>query len=177
MKDKVTPLVLALVALALFLALEAPGPYRESPQPSEEVPNFEFELNGRPQELTDLRGRVVVLNFWATWCPPCVVEMPSLERLHQQLGPRGVVVLGISVDADAAAYEAFLKRLNIAFPNYRDPDRRISTLYGTFMYPETYIIDTEGRLVRKVIGSLEWDDPQVVSLLTGLLEKTPSSSG
>ena len=170
MKDKVTPVALGLVALALFLALQADPPYQESPRPSEEVPDFTFSSQGREQRLSDLRGRVVVLNFWATWCPPCVAEMPSLERLHRQLSPRGLVVLGVSVDLDAAAYEKFLRDLNITFINHLDPDRHVSSLYGTFMYPETYIIDSQGRLVRKVIGPLEWDDPQVVSLLTQLLD-------
>ena len=171
MKDNVTPLALGLVALALFLALESDPPIRESPHPSEEVPDFTFIHQGREQRLSDLRGRVVVLNFWATWCPPCVAEMPSLERLHRQLSPRGLAVLGVSVDLDAAAYEKFLRDLNITFINHRDPDRNITSLYGTFMYPETYIIDAQGRLARKVIGALEWDDPQVISLLTALLDK------
>ncbi len=176
MKDKVTPVVLLLVALSLFLALEAPGPRLESPRPLEAVPDFTFVLNGREQKLSDLRGRVVLLNFWATWCPPCVDEMPSLERLHQRLGNRGLVVLGVSVDADPATFDTFLRTYNITFPNYLDPERRISMLYGTFMYPETYIIDGEGRLVRKIIGPLEWDEPQVVAPLESLLPKTPPSS-
>ncbi len=169
MKDKVTPVVLVLVAVALLAALWSSPPTVESPQPSEEVPNFDFAVNGRAMELTGLRGQVVLLNFWASWCPPCVAEMPSLERLHQRLGPRGLYVLGVSVDADRAAFESFLRDNKITFPNYRDPGRRISTRYGTFMYPETYIIDRQGRLVRKVIGALEWDDPQVIDFLTRLL--------
>lgn len=176
MKDKLTPVVLGLVLLALVLALEAPRPRLESPQPADEVPNFSFTLNGRPQELRDLRGQVVVLNFWASWCPPCVEEMPSLERLHRRLQGRGVLVLGISVDEDPAAYDTFLRSNNITFPNYRDPEKRISTLYGTFMYPETYIIDRQGRLVRKIIGPLQWDDPQVVEFLTRVLESSSAST-
>jgi peroxiredoxin len=177
MKDKVTPVVLGLVALALWVALEAPTPYLETPKTSEEVPNFTFSLNNASQELTDLRGQVVVLNFWASWCPPCVAEMPSLERLHRQFEGRGLMVLGISVDEDLNAYESFLRGQGITFPNYRDPDRRISSLYGTFMYPETYIIDTEGKLVRKVIGPLEWDDPQVVEFLDRVVRGTSTATG
>jgi cytochrome c biogenesis protein CcmG/thiol:disulfide interchange protein DsbE len=176
-KDKVTPVVLGLVALALWAALEAPLPYVESPKPSEEVPNFTFTLNEASRQLTDLRGQVVVLNFWASWCPPCVAEMPSLERLNQRFQGKGLMVLGISVDQDADAYVTFLRDQNITFPNYRDPEKQISTLYGTFMYPETYIIDTQGRLVRKIIGPLEWDSPQVVEFLNGILEGPPRSAG
>lgn len=175
MKDKVTPIALGLVALALVLALEAPHPHVDAPEPSEEVPNFTFTLNGRTQELRDLRGQVVLLNFWATWCPPCVAEMPSLERLHQRMNGRGLLVLGISVDADPAVYQNFLRQYEITFPNYRDPERAISTLYGTFMYPESYIIDRQGRLVRKFIGPLEWDDPQVLDFLNRVLESPPGA--
>lgn len=170
MKDKLTPVVLGLVAVALLAALWAPGPSLDSVQPAQEVPNFAFELQGRSLELKSLRGQVVLLNFWATWCPPCVAEMPSLERLHQRLHPGGLFVLGVSVDADPAAYQAFLRDHRISFATLRDPDRRISTLYGTFRYPETYLIDRQGRLVRRVIGPLEWDDPQVIEFLTRLLE-------
>ena len=166
---------MGLTALALLAALLAPRPHLESPQPSQEVPNFTFEWKGRSQELRELRGQVVVLNFWATWCPPCVAEMPSLERLHRQMQGRGVLMLGISVDEDPVAYDAFLRNYNITFPNYRDPQKRIPTLYGTFMYPETYIIDRQGRLVRKIIGPLEWDDPQVLEFLARQLESPPTT--
>ncbi|MFQ5723660.1 MAG: TlpA family protein disulfide reductase [Terriglobia bacterium] len=170
MKDRVTPVVLGLVAIALLAALWAPRTQIHSPEPSEPVPNFQFELNGRAMELADLRGQVVLLNFWATWCPPCVAEMPSLQRLHERLSDRGLFVLGVSVDTDAVAYEDFLRIHRITFANYRDPEGRISTLYGTFMYPETYIIDREGRLVRKIIGPLEWDSPDVLDFLHRVLE-------
>ncbi|MFQ5696535.1 MAG: TlpA disulfide reductase family protein, partial [Terriglobia bacterium] len=113
MKDKVTPIVLGLVAFALLAALWAPRTHFESPREFEEVPNFTFELNGQEQELSDLRGQVVLLNFWATWCPPCVAEMPSLERLHQRMRNQGLVILGISVDADRTAYNDFLQTYNI----------------------------------------------------------------
>ena len=169
MKDKVTPVVLALVAVALLAALWSSPPVVESPQPSEEVPDFSFDVNGRALELSALRGQVVLLNFWASWCPPCVEEMPALSRLHQQISASGGMVLGISVDDDEAKYQKFLQDHQITFPNYRDPDRRLSTLYGTFKYPETFIIDRQGRLVRKIIGPLEWDDPQVLDFLTRLL--------
>jgi len=164
-----------LVLLALLVAMSEPGRHTESPNPQEEVPNFTFELAGQPRQLSDFRGQVVVLNFWATWCPPCVAEMPSLERIHQRYSGRGLVVLGISVDADAAEYENFLRTYKITFLNYRDPEKRISTRYGTFMYPETYIIDRQGRLIRKVIGAYEWDSPDILDYFNRLVE-TPSGS-
>jgi len=169
-KDKVTMVAAGLVLLALLVAMSEPGRHTESPKPQEEVPNFSFELAGQPRRLSDFRGQVVVLNFWATWCPPCVAEMPSLERIHQRFSARGLVVLGVSVDADNAEYENFLRTYKITFPNYRDPSKGIATRYGTFMYPETYIIDRQGRLVRKVIGAYEWDSPDILDYFNRLVE-------
>ena len=174
MKDKITPVVLGLVGLALTAALVAPRTHFEAPRESQPAPNFPLTLNGQVTELAALRGRVVVLNFWATWCPPCVDEMPSLQRLHESLSDEGLVVLGISVDESRAAYENFLRTHGITFPNHHDPEKRISTLYGTFMYPETYIISKNGLLVRKVIGPLEWDGLSVMQFLQDLLD-APSS--
>jgi thiol-disulfide isomerase/thioredoxin len=168
-KDKVTPVVLLLVAVALALALRGPEGVGEEPHPGEPVPDFEFVMDGRPASLAALRGRVVVLNFWASWCPPCVEEMPSLERLHRKLGPDGLVVLGVSVDENPTVYENFLRTSGVTFPNLRDPEKRLAARYGTFMYPETYIIGRDGRLVRKIIGAQRWNDPQMVEFLNGLL--------
>ena len=164
---------LALTGVVALLLLFASPSYRQG-EPSvagSAAPNFSFTLEGKPSRLADLRGKVVVLNFWATWCPPCVEEMPSLNRLHEQLAPRGAVILGISVDEDGAAYEKFLQDHNIHFPTYRDPSKQISSAYGTFMYPETYIIDRQGRITRKIIGPQDWSRPETVAYLEGLLSK------
>jgi peroxiredoxin len=130
--------------------------------------DFSLTLDGRPAKLSDLRGKTVVLNFWATWCPPCVEEMPSLNNLHTLLSPQGGMVLGISVDDNQDAYDRFLLEHNIRFPTYRDPSKGISSSYGTFMYPETYIIDPRGRIAKKVIGPQKWDEPQWMEFLGGL---------
>ncbi|PYU16343.1 MAG: TlpA family protein disulfide reductase [Acidobacteria bacterium] len=130
--------------------------------------DFNFELDGKPAKLADLRGKVVVLNFWATWCPPCVEEMPSLNRLQQHLAPQGVTVLGVSVDDDAAAYDRFLRAQGIHFPTYRDPSKKIALKYGTSMYPETYIIGRNGRIARKIIGPQNWDSPELLAYLQSL---------
>ena len=122
----------------------------------------------RKLTLADYRGKVVVLNFWATWCPPCVEEMPSLVELQQRLKDKGVIVLAVSLDADEAAYHKFLKDHGVNLITVRDPDLKSSTLYGTFKYPETYIIDRSGILRRKFIGAVNWNDPEVMSFLEKL---------
>lgn len=119
--------------------------------------------------LADLRGKVVVLNFWATWCPPCVEETPALNRLQQRIASRGGMVLGVSVDEDAAAYGRFLQQQGVVYPTYRDPSKKIALDYGTSMYPETYIIGRDGRIARKIIGPQQWDSPELVAYLDSLL--------
>lgn len=114
-------------------------------------------------------GEVLVLNFWATWCPPCLEEMPSLSQLHQQLNGDGVVVLGISVDEDEAMYRGFIENHNISFLTARDPAARISSDFGTFRYPETYIITGDGKVARKIIGAANWTDPRMIGYIRSLL--------
>ena len=170
MKKKLLGGLVLAAAAAVVLIFASPS-YRQG-EPSiagSKAPDFSFEWNGNPARLADLRGRVVVLNFWATWCPPCVAEMASLSRLHQQIATQGGMVLGISVDEDAAAYEKFLQDQQVRFPTYRDPSKKISSRYGTFMYPETYIVDRDGRIARKIIGPQNWDSPDLASYVETLL--------
>jgi len=131
----------------------------------DEAPEFELLTEtGQKVRLDDFRGKFLVLNFWATWCPPCVEEMPSLSLLSQQFAGKGVAVLGVSVDQDLAAYQQFLRKTGVRFLNVRDPDRRVSHSFGTYKYPETYFIDRRGVVVRKIIGKADWTD-------SGMLEE------
>ena len=115
--------------------------------------------------LSQYRGQVVVLNFWATWCPPCVEEMPSLVEMQRRMKAKGVTVLAVSVDVDEGAYKQFLKDHNVSLLTVRDPEHKSSELYGTFKYPETYVIDRGGVMRRKFIGAVDWTEPDVVELL------------
>jgi len=112
----------------------------------------------------------VVLNFWATWCPPCVEEAPALNQLQQAIAPQGGMILGISVDEDDEAYKKFLVDHSIVFPTYRDPSKQIAASYGTSMFPETYIIDRRGRIARKIIGPQDWASPEMVAYLRDLMK-------
>ena len=158
---------LALAAAAALLLLVA-SPYSRQGERSRiggTAEDFSFELNGKPARLSELRGKVVVLNFWATWCPPCVEEMPALSRLHQQITASGGMVLGVSVDEDEAQYQKFLLDHQISFSNFRDPSKTISSSYGSFMWPETYIIGRDGKIARKLIGPQVWDSPEMIAYL------------
>ncbi len=132
------------------------------------APNFTVQDADRKLTLSDYRGKTVVLNFWATWCPPCVEEMPSLIQMQQRLKDKGVLVLAVSLDEDESAYHKFLKDHGVNVITVRDPSLKSSDLYGTFKYPETYIIDRNGILQRKFIGAVDWNQPEVVDFLTKL---------
>jgi peroxiredoxin len=134
------------------------------------APEFSITAeNGRPVSLSNFGGKVLVLNFWATWCPPCVDEMPSLNRFAAQFKDKGVVVLGVSVDKDANAYKQFIRQFDPAFLTARDPDQKINQEYGTVQYPETYIINAQGKVVNKIISSANWTDDKIVSYVQSLL--------
>ena len=139
--------------------------------------NFPVELAGKPAHLTDLKGKVVILNFWATWCPPCVEETPALNRLQKYIEARNGVVLGVAADEDPAAYEKFLRDQRVVFLTYRDPATRdnhspIAQSYGTSMYPETYVIDRHGKIARKFIGFQQWDSPDMLAYFDAILGQT-----
>lgn len=169
MKDRIVSGLVVVGAFTLLLVFASPS-YRqgEPSQAGRAAPEFAFQLNGQPTQLAALRGKVVVLNFWATWCPPCVEEMPSLNRLHAQLEPLGGMVLGVSVDRDEEAYRKFLQDHQIRFPNHLDSSAAIAAEYGSSMYPETYIIGPDGKIARKIIGPQNWDAPQWLDYLKTL---------
>jgi len=110
----------------------------------------------------------VVLNFWATWCPPCVQELPSLLTMQERLRGKGVTVLGVSIDVDGDAYHRFLKLRNVNFLTVRDPEQKVATTYGTAGWPETYVIDRQGVLRRKFVGPVDWTSPEVMDFLSKL---------
>ena len=163
--------VVVLLGIAGLLAAFAMPEYRqgESSLAGSTAHDFKFILDGKLTHLSDLRGKVVVLNFWATWCPPCVDETPSLNSLQTQIAAQGGVVVGISLDEDAAAYEQFLKDNHVSFPTYRDATKKIALDYGTRMYPETYLIDRQGKIARKIIGGQAWDEGDMLLYVQSLL--------
>ena len=117
------------------------------------APDFSIKAdNGRTITARDFGGKLLILNFWATWCEPCVDEVPSLEQLKRDLGPKGLVVLGVSEDTDAQAYRNFLSRFNVSYLTARDPDKVIKPKYGTIQIPESYLIDQNGKVVEKIVG-------------------------
>ena len=164
-----TALVLAFVAALLILFFRPDYRHGGASLRGKKAKDFSLTLAGKPARLSDLRGQVVVLNFWASWCQPCVGEAPSFNALQARITPLGGTVLGISVDDDAAAYANFLKTYAIIFPTYRDPTKQIPLEYGTTMDPETYVIDRRGRVDRKIIGEQDWTSPAMLAYFNSLL--------
>lgn len=132
------------------------------------APEFTIKTDsGREVSVPNFGGKLLVLNFWASWCPPCVEETPSLSKFAQEYGAKGVVVLGVSVDRDEKAYRAFLQKFKPAFLTVRDSD--IHEDYGTFMYPETYFIDSTGKVVKKLAEPADWMSQGVKEYVNSLL--------
>jgi thiol-disulfide isomerase/thioredoxin len=132
------------------------------------APGFAIRAdNGRTVSVPAFGGKLLVLNFWASWCPPCVEETPSLSRFAAAYANRGVTVLAISVDEDEKAYRNFVQRFQPAFLTARDGE--IHERYGTFIYPETYFIDAKGKVVHKIAQGADWDDPKLKQYVESLL--------
>jgi peroxiredoxin len=132
------------------------------------APEFTIKTdNGHTVALPNFGGKLLVLNFWATWCPPCVQETPSLSQFAATYAGKGVVVLGVSVDRDEKAYRAFLQKFNPAFLTARE--NKLHEDYGTFMYPETYIIDSKGKVLQKLAEPADWMDPKMTQFIDSLL--------
>ncbi len=155
-------LLLALLTLPLAACDRGDHPTRiGSP-----APEFTVTDANRSVDLAHLRGHVVILNFWATWCPPCIDELPSLLALQHRL-PR-VLIVAISEDEDASAYRAFLADNHVDLLTLRDPSNRVPHLYGTLKIPESYVIDRNGILRRKFVSAQDWTSPEILDYLSKL---------
>ena len=151
------------IALVLLASCNSNRP----PKIGEKAPEFALTDSEKTVSLEQLRGKPVLLNFWATWCPPCIQEMPSLVQLQKQMGSR-VTILAVSEDADDAAYKQFVRDHNIDLLTVRDAKNSANSLYGTFKFPETYVIDKDGVIRRKFIGAADWNNPEIVDYLNKL---------
>jgi peroxiredoxin len=144
---------------------------REPLREGDMAPDFTFpDLEGKPVSLSDYRGKKVVLvNVWATWCPPCIWEKPRLERLRQSLKGEDFEILSVSIDAlGKQVVEPYIRRVGVTYPSLLDPKGTIKRLYRTTGVPESFIVDKEGRLIKKVIGPLDWSQDEVKEYFVAL---------
>jgi peroxiredoxin len=135
------------------------------------APDFTVQDSDRKLTLRDHRGKVVVLNFWATWCPPCVDEIPALSKFWEKYQSRSdrLGLFAVSVDKDWKTVDDFMKKNPSTIPLYRDPDAATSKRFGTTIYPETYVVNEKGRVLFRVQGAVNWNDPEFRSRIDNLL--------
>jgi len=187
-KEKIVGGLALAAALAVIYVFAAPSYRQGAPSVAgRAAPDFALDYDGHPAHLSDLRGKVVVLDFWASWCPPCVQEAQSLNVLQQQIGPQGGVVLAVSNDYDPDAYSRFLQEQHIIFPTWRDPTSvesgigAIATGYGKLLpdqeipgqppmlLPDVFLISREGKIARKIAGPQDWSSPDLLAAIDTLL--------
>jgi peroxiredoxin len=140
-------------------------------RPTQPKPAEDFTVptaRGRTFRLSEQRGKIVFINFWATWCPPCREEMPALERLYERTKHTGVEMLAISVDTDPASITPFLGERQFTFTVGLDPTMSVATTYGVRGLPASFIVDREGRLAAVALGPRAWDSPASQALMEGL---------
>ena len=175
------PYAYALVGVVVLIIFAWVNPNRIQPVTVGTVaPEFEVnDLDGSLARLSDHTGEVVLMNIWATWCLPCLVEMPSMERLYQEISEEGFEIMAVSIDAELGGFdlfgrpggdiEAFADSLGLTFSILHDPSGRIERLYRTTGVPETFLIGRDGIIYKKVAGGTEWDAPQHKELIQRLL--------
>ena len=159
-----------LLALALVLPAQA-----DSLDPAEKpsAPGFTLKnMQGNSVKLSDYRGQVVLLNFWATWCGPCREEMPSMEKLWQTYREQGLVILAVSTDnGGESRIKNFARRLKLTFPILLDPDSLASDLYQVSGVPVSFLIDRQGRITARILGSKDWASEVAFQQVEGLLRQ------
>ncbi len=146
----------------------------QRPSIGKAAPSFRLmDLEGAVHSLPDYQGKVVFLNFWATWCGPCKVEMPAMEALYQDFRDHGLEILAVSVDQQGAAVtRPFKEAMGLSFPILHDSDYRVGLIYGARTLPMTYVIDRRGIIRQRVFGARDWNSPEARQLISELLQES-----
>lgn len=168
---KLGTVLLLVTAIFAVAACSKQGAPVKPPAKGSAAPDFTLkDLSGNDTTLSAFRGKVVLLNFWATWCPPCRSEIPSMAGLNARMAGKPFRMLAVSIDQGAApAVESLFSSMKVRLPALLDPQSRIAAIYGITGVPETFVIDKKGVIIEKVIGPIEWTDPQVIAALDKLI--------
>ncbi len=170
---KLTTSLLALLLLPLLVNCENTfNPSSPAPQTGGEAPAFTLPiLHGESISLSEYRGKLVLINFWATWCPPCVEEMPSMEKLYKRMKGKPFEILAISTIESESAVKEFVEKNGFSFSILLDKDGGVAEKYGVFSLPETYILDKDGKVIENIKGPFQWDTEKAIEYFNSLLEK------
>ncbi|GER93051.1 thioredoxin [hot springs metagenome] len=168
-----------LIRLYLLLSLlfvtsvsaQPPSPYAVEKLSGQKAPDFTLkDLNGNDVSLSLFKGKVVLLNFWATWCPPCKAEIPSMNKLQQMFENKGLIILAVSTDKAVVDVKDFIKNNPVNFKVVVDYNLKVSRLlYKVFMIPTTFLIDKKGVIVKKYFGEQDWTEPDIIKDIETLL--------
>jgi peroxiredoxin len=145
---------------------------RYSARVGDEAPDFHLrDLQGRTISLSQFRGKVVLLNFWATWCGPCRIEMPAMEQLYRALSRKDFEILAVSTDPQGAAVtRPFQRDMGLTFPIVHDPDMRTGLMYGARTLPLSFMVDRQGVIRKKIFGARDWDSSEARELIRMLMK-------
>jgi peroxiredoxin len=173
--------ILIVAAAVTFVVLQRQGFFLRGPATGTThpagrtlvAPDFALpDLDGNVRHLSAFRGKVVLLNFWATWCPPCRTEMPSMETLYQAYKDQGFELLAVSSDVQGAAIvRPFMQKYRLSFPSLLDTARRVNGMYGVRSIPTSYLLDRQGRVVSREVGARNWANVEARALIASLLEE------
>lgn len=167
MKKCIFAMLFLLIAIVGCTKAEAPVTEGKT------APNFILkDLSGKEVQLSQLQGKVVFLNFWATWCPPCREEIPSMMKLNQAMAGKPFQMLAVSLDEGGKdAVEKYFKESGTLLPVLLDTENTVSKKYGTTGVPETFVLDKKGVIIKKVVGGMDWSDPQVIAYFDEIISR------
>lgn len=162
------------VCILILLAVPAwavpPAPWEADELIGKPAPDFTLkDLEGATVSLKSLRGKVVLVNFWATWCPPCRIEMPSMNGLYEKFKGKGLMILGVSSDQSEEQIRKFLEKTQVTFPILLDSENTIAPIYKVIALPTSYIIDRDGVLVKKIFGGQDWTSDESLEMFNSYI--------
>lgn len=175
MKQRILYLLMAGVFLLALSSCNKSDSGKKTSGAKENAPAPEISVtaitDGSVLKLSELKGKVVLLNFWATWCPPCREELPSMMKLNKAMTGRPFQMVAVSIDEGGKpAIDSFFKESGFMVPTYLDSESKAAKSYGITGVPETFIVDKRGIIVKKIVGGFTWDSPEVASFLEGLMK-------
>lgn len=154
----------------LFLTAEAPSPWSIDELVGKKAPEVTLkDMNEKTVSLSSLKGNAVLINFWATWCPPCRDEMPSLNRLYREYRNKGLIVVAVSTDRSASPVKDFLGKNPVDFPVLMDSNSKAAKQFKVFSLPTTLLLDKKGAIVQKYLGEEEWDSANIRDKINAVL--------